>query len=668
VDFPPEVHPVSPGSFNPASVSALLSFVVSAIAAACAFLLGRVPDWDDVRPLAWVAATAALVAGCNFTATLDVAADVYLWTGRLQVAGVALHVWAWHQYLPGWAGRRLTSAHASALWGLLAAGLLALLPGAVYGAAITPRPLPWLGVTYHDPVVTPLGALVYGVIAAYGVWGFWLTFTLGRAGATFPRAHLACTGAILLMAVHDALVVGGVQLPTPYLLDFAFYGPITVLGLLTLRRVGQSATDLRHLNAGLAALVAKRSSDLERSQLALARAERLAALGQFAAGVAHEVNNPAAVVAANLDYLSAELADDPRDRLWTALRDAQAGVGRITGLAHQLLVAGRSASRPETPVAPVHLATALEAALAVARARAGAAITFDAAVPTTLFALAHEDSLVQVLSNLLVNAVQAIPPTRGGKVTVRAEAAGDLVRLVVDDDGVGMSEEALLHLFEPFTSTKPAGHGTGLGLAVSLGLVTGMRGSLRHQSALGKGTSAYLELRRAAAPPAGPEPGQRADPVPPFRARILIVDDDEQVRTSFARMLGRTHDVFVSSGVQPGLEAIEAARFDLILCDVMMPGGGAERFWSELPLRAPWALGRVAFMTGGAATAEARAFLASQPQPVLPKPFDTQAVQGVLADLEVASRRARAPDPSDPPPDPEAEVSAARALGRLRRA
>lgn len=366
---------MSTGPFNPASVSALVSAVVSAIAAACAFLLGRVPDWDDVRPLAWVAASAALVAGCSFTATLDVPTDVHLWTSRVQVAGMALHVWAWHRYLPGWAGRHLTPAHRRALWALLAVGLAALLPGLVYGPAITPRPLPWLGVTYQDPVVTPAGALVFSVLAAYGAWALWLTLSLGRAGATYRWAHLACTGAILAMAGHDALVVSGLDLPTPYLLDFGFYGPITVLGLLTLGRVGQAATDLRHLSSGLAALVARHAAELERSRAALARAERRAA--ELAAGAAPEVVDPA------------------------------------------------------PPPAP--------------------------------------------------------PPS----------------------------------------------------LAV------------------------------------------------PVRARILIVDDDDEVRTSFARMLGRTHDVFVSSGVQAGLEALEAARFDLVLCDVMLSGGGAERLWSELPLGPP---------------------------------------------------------------------------------
>jgi signal transduction histidine kinase len=444
-----------PDPFNPASVSALLSAVVSAIAAACAFLLGRVPDWDDVRPLTWVALTAAATAGCTFAATLDVPTEVYLWTGRLQVTSMALHVVAWHHYLPGWAGRQLSARHRVALRGLVALALLALLPGLVYGEAVTTRPAAWLGVVYHDPVLTPAGVVVYTVIAAFGTYGTFLAAKLGRAGAPFPTAHLACTATILVMALHDALVIGGAPLPTPYLLDFAFYGPITVLGLITIRRVGQSATDLRHLNAGLAGLVARRSSDLEQSQRSLARAERLAALGQFAAGVAHEVNNPAAVAVASLDHLSRELRDDPRADLWSSLRDAQAGVGRIVTLAQQLLVAGRTASGPEEPLAPVHLLTAVEAAVGAVRTPAGREVALGVQVAPALHVLAREASLVQVLTTLLANAVQSIPPDRPGTVSVRAEVAAGRVRLVVEDDGAGMSEEALHHVSSPSAARSP---------------------------------------------------------------------------------------------------------------------------------------------------------------------------------------------------------------------
>lgn len=624
------------GPFNPASVSALLSAVISTIAAACAFLLGRVPDWDDVRPLTYVALTAAAAAGCNFTATLDVPTDVYLWTGRLQVVAIALHVVAWHVYLPGWAGRQLSPRHRAALWALVALALLSLVPGLVYGSEVTPRPAPWLGVTYHDPQVTPAGAIVYAIVAAYGVYGTFLALRLGRAGAPFPVAHAGCTATILVMGLHDALVIAGVPLPTPYLLDFAFYGPITVLGLITLRRVGQSATDLRHLNAGLAGLVARQSSDLDRSEAALARAERLAALGQFASGMAHEVKDPAMVVSASLDLLSHELRDDPRAALWTGLRDAQAGVGRIVTLVEQLQVAGRSASGPDEPLESVQLLDVVEVAVRAARVPPGHEVALGVRVPAALHVLARRGPLVQVLATVVARAVQAIPPERPGTVSIRAEAlASAQVRLVVEDDGEGMSEAALAHAFEPFHAARPAGVGSGLELPVALGLVTAMHGTLHFESEPEHGTRAILELGLAAAPVA-PEAAPVGE-ASPRRARILVIDDDPHVRGSMARLLGRLHDVRVADGVASGLEALAAGDVDLILCDVSMPSGGGERFWSELPLRAPWAMDRVAFMTGGAATPELRTFLAEQPQPILVKPFDGSAVQEVLAEL--AARR-----------------------------
>jgi signal transduction histidine kinase/CheY-like chemotaxis protein len=629
------------GLFNPASVSALLSAVISAIAAACAFLLGRVPDWDDLRPLTWIALTAALASGCNFTATLDVPVEVYAWTGRLQVLAMALHVVSWHVYLVGWGRRPLGSRHRLALRGLAAIGLLALVPGVVYADAVSIRPLAWMGVTYHDPVLTPTGFLVYGVVAVFGAWGCGLSYKFAREGAPFPVAHAICTSVITAMAVHDALVLSGLPLPTPYLVDFAFYGPITMLGLVTITRIGVSATDLRHLSAGLARLVAERSAALQRSEAALARAERLAALGQFAAGVAHEVNNPAAVVASSLEYLAAELGDDPRDGVQAGLREARAGVQRITGIVRQLLVAGRTAGRSEEPVSPVHAASVVEAAVTTARARAGGLVAFDEQVAPGLTVLAHRDSLIQVLSNLAINAAQAYPPGQPGVVTIRGEHRGAQARLVVEDAGVGMSEEALLHVFEPFYSTKPSSMGTGLGMAVSLGLVNGMGGSLRFESALGVGTRAILELGRSTAPEVHAEPAP--PPGEPVRARILVIDDDPEVLTSMARLLGRTHEVRVAGGVWEGLQALGLGEVDLILCDVLMPGGGAERFWAELPLRAAWAPERVAFMTAGAATPESRAFLAGQDRPVLAKPFDQMAVQDVLAELREAGRLGRRP-------------------------
>ncbi len=627
--------------FTPASVAALLSASVSLFSGAGALLLGRAPDWDDAKPLAAVGFTGALVAACNFTATLDVPLAVYAWTGRFQIVAIVLHVAAWFRYLVQWArplgARRLGLLLAP----LLFTGAAALVPGVVYSEAVTLRTVSWLGVVYRDPVLTASGAVALAVLVAYGLAGFVLTWTAGRRGLPFPRTHLAVVAALVAMGAHDGLVIGRPSAPTPSLLDFAFFGPAAVIALITLSRVVATATDLHRLRAGLETAVVERTRALEQSQAALARAERLAALGQFSAGFAHEVNNPAAVIAASLDHLAGALRDDPRDPVWASLQDAQAALGRVTALTRELLVAGRTAHGNKEPLVDVRLGPAADAALKAGRARGVQRVALEASLPPGLTVVGREDAVVQVLSNLVVNAVQAFPEGRSGTVRIGAETTDDRVRIVVADDGEGMSEETLLHVFEPFYGTRAPGTGSGLGLAVSRGLVEQMGGTLRFESAVGKGTRAILELVR------GEQAASAAD-LPaavvrgaPRRARILVVDDDAQVLRAIARFIATEHDVSVAPGLWKGLSALTREPWDLVLCDVMMPMGGGARFWEELLLRAPEVQGRVVFMTGGAATEAAREFLERQPQPILQKPFDLAALQAVIEKLGIDPRARR---------------------------
>ncbi len=118
-------------------------------------------------------------------------------------------------------------------------------------------------------------------------------------------------------------------------------------------------------------------------------------------------------------------------------------------------------------------------------------------------------------------------------------------------------------------------------------------------------------------------------PAPHPRQRLLIVDDESAVLSSLRRLLEPRYGIEVASGVDDALARVEAHTFDLVLCDLMMPGGGGERFYTTLLGRAPAAARRVVFFTGGAVTDAARLFLKSQPQPVLYKPFDAEQLERV---------------------------------------
>jgi CheY-like chemotaxis protein/anti-sigma regulatory factor (Ser/Thr protein kinase) len=308
---------------------------------------------------------------------------------------------------------------------------------------------------------------------------------------------------------------------------------------------------------------------------------------------------------------------------------------RIAVIVRQLLDAGRLAASPESRTA-VPLRKVADGAFSVAHARLGRRVRLTNEVTQDTFVLAGEGVLAQVVVNLVVNAVQAIQDHRtDGHVIVRTELAGDRVRLVVEDNGPGMPPEILRRVFEPFFTTKPFGSGSGLGLAVSRGLVASLGGELRLESTPGQGTRALVELS-AAAPPGEPPRAAHGDRrVKPLH--LLIVDDEEPVRSALRRLLELRYGVELASGVDDALERVQVHRYDVVLCDLMMPAGGGERFYRTLLGFAPELARRVVFLTGGAVTDAARQFLRAQPQPVLTKPLDLDQLAEVAEKLRPAA-------------------------------
>jgi CheY-like chemotaxis protein len=560
--------------FNVASVSALLSAVVSLVGGVGARVLGGAPDWEDVRPLGRVGFTAAAIAACNFPATLDVAPAIHAWSGRVQVLAIALHVAAWYAYLLQW-GSPLSRRARWAIFGtLLGAGALALVPGVVYGDTVTLRPVAWLGVGYHDRQVTATGLAVLAVIAAFGAGGVARLAALRGRGVPFHRTLVVVTTLLLGMGVHDAVVVGGLSAPTPYLLDFGLYGPALAIAVQTLRRVVASAKDLHDLRTGLEVAVFDRTWELEHSQAALVR---------------------------------------------------------------QLGVAGR-AGRGAVPAGPrvdVRVARAVEAALATARARGFREVVLGGQVAPGLTVSGHEEEVFELVETLVLHALEGFRRGEAGAVSVRAEAKGDWVLLTIEDDGAPLSEEALRHAFEPFRGNA---RGSGLLLAVARGLAERMGGELRIEShAPERGVRVAVELARGVPEPSIADlPG--APLAAPRRARILVVDRDPRSLAALARWLAADHEVEAASALREALSALADRSFDLVLCDAALPGGGAERFWEEVLLRAPTMQGRVVFLAGGAEPPAVVAFLARQPRPVVRRPPDRGEVSAALGAAGFVSR------------------------------
>lgn len=234
-------------------------------------------------------------------------------------------------------------------------------------------------------------------------------------------------------------------------------------------------------------------------------AERLVSLGRIAQGVAHELNTPLATIrtlATDMREAIAELERDPsaRARLVTdvdesaaLIRDETIRLGKIT----QALLAGGDLARARVERG-VPLVTVVERAraLVVAGLRGGVRVTIDASVGQ-----AHSDvdpdRLMQVMVNLLQNAVDAMRTGGGSSIVVTAESEGDVVRLFVDDDGPGLDPGIRGRLFEPFATTKPPGEGTGLGLYASYMLARTMGGDVSLENRDERGTRATVTLPRA---------------------------------------------------------------------------------------------------------------------------------------------------------------------------
>jgi PAS domain S-box-containing protein len=317
----------------------------------------------------------------------------------------------------------------------------------------------------------------------------------------------------------------------------------------------------------------------------LRHAEKLEAVGRLAGGVAHDFNN---ILAAILGFAESSLEEAvPGAPLHENQLHIREAAQRARDLVRQILTFGQR-DRPEPK--PVDSATVVGEALALARASIPATVelvpSLDAAAGTVL---ADRTQLHQIVLNLCSNARDAVGPTGRIEVTLSREdagaemaekgefRAGRYVRLRVRDDGVGMDEATRARLFEPYLTTKGRSGGHGLGLAVVHGIVTASGGSLRVQSAVGRGTTFDVYLPRLDVVAA---PIEVAAVAPKGGERILLVDDEPLVRSAHRRVLQSLG--YTVTEAPDGLEALELVRrspgaFDLVFTDQSMPRlGGAE--------------------------------------------------------------------------------------------
>ncbi len=383
-------------------------------------------------------------------------------------------------------------------------------------------------------------------------------------------------------------------------------------------------------------IFARDVTERRKMQEQLMVADRMASIGTLAAGIAHEMNNPLAAVIANLDLADRALSrrvklDEELTELHEEVRDAREAAERVRHIVRDLKLFARVEHESKSHVDVQHvLASSLRMVWNEIRHRARL-VTQYTQVPLVE---ANASRLGQVFLNVLINAAQAIPEGRADANTVRVatstSASGGVI-VEITDTGVGISPANMHRIFTPFFTTKPAGEGTGLGLSICQRIITELGGRLTLQSEPGTGTTVRVELPAAGGAPAQVAPPVRVSIPARRRGRILIVDDEPGITTSVLRLFSPDHDVIASQSADAALTRLrDGERFDIILCDLMMPQMTGMELHQELCTSLPDQAARMVFLTGGAFTSGARGFLEKVDNPRIDKPFDVPALRSLI--------------------------------------
>ncbi len=630
---------------NIAFVLALLSATVALGTASVHYAISRAPGWRASRTFAALALLGTVYSIGNLVfATPEAPASIHRLAIRANYLSANLHAVLWLPWLLGGAEARWREVPAPyrALGAFsVALGAFFAITGLHLGEGEFAVSIPWAGVTYHYARTTLLGQ-VYGyflcgqILLAFGL----LLARIGRGERGLVPIAAGFT-VYLGCAAIEALVANGV-IATLSPADIGFLAVIMPASWVQAQRFVADARRLRDLSGQLAGEVRVRTEERDRAETALRESERLAALGRLAAGVGHEINNPLTYVQGALDRVAVHVeAEGAPPTVREAIADARDGAWRIQKVVEGL----RTYSRRHAERVPLDLRDVARAALKVAQPSIRHAASLETRLDDVPLALGDEPGLVQALVNLLANAAQAVAePGDGGRVRVRtgATATGEPY-LEVEDDGPGIPPEHLARVGEPYFTTRGARGGLGLGLFTTRGIVDAHGGRLELSAASPHGTRARIVLPCAPADatpalaPASDAPQLQAARDGARRSRLLVVDDEPRLLRMLGLLLADEWDVTPAASAEAAVALLDGGGFDVLLCDLMLAGTSGVQLAREIAARDPALRARTVFMTGGAITAEAEAFLARSDVIAVAKPMNFDALRRVLRERLTAA-------------------------------
>jgi PAS domain S-box-containing protein len=376
-------------------------------------------------------------------------------------------------------------------------------------------------------------------------------------------------------------------------------------------------------------------TEQKRSESQHQQAEKLAAMGQLVSGVAHEINNPAAIISGFAQTLLLDDVKPEHREMLQMMYDEATRIGRITA---NLLAFARAGGTQRALVDVNDLARRTFALRSYHLTTLNITVSLDLD-PGEPKIWANGSELQQMVLNLLINAEQALvtvePPRT---ITVRTRADEREARLEIADSGPGIAPEIRAKVFDPFFTTRAEGVGTGLGLSICYGIAREHGGRIWVEAEPGSGARFCVLLPRDQRAEARPAP-----PAAPLgasgRLAVLVVDDETALRNALLRFLNRRG--IQGEGVADGAQALRVLQqrdFDVIISDVRMPGMSGREFLERLRRERADLVGRVVFSTGDSFAPDTVALLEESGLPTITKPLDFAALEQVIR--QVAGRAA----------------------------
>jgi PAS domain S-box-containing protein len=434
-----------------------------------------------------------------------------------------------------------------------------------------------------------------------------------------------------MIAAHDAeiLATGRPRAVEEFLPDLDDYGWSLVVRF-PVSVEGEPPTRIGGFDIDITARK-RAEEELERSREALYQTEKLTALGSLLAGVSHELNNPLSIVVTLSMLLEGQAKGTPLAERASKIRHAAERCAKIV----QTFLAMARQRAPER--VRVEANEVVQGAIDLADyglRTAGIEVSTDLAAGLPPL-WADPDQLHQVVLNLIVNAQQALHDKADERRLSIRTCAGErpcTVIIEIADNGPGIPPEARRRIFDPFFTTKPQGVGTGLGLSFSLGIAEAHGGTIRLCDVAGGGACFVIELPAAAVDHDATAPAveNRVE----TRGRALVVDDEPDLAEALAELLeleGLSVDT-ACSGRQAQL-LIADHNYDVVLSDLRMPDLGGSSLYAWVQRERPHLADRMAFVTGDTLGPAAARFVAGAGRPVLEKPFGTESVRRLLAEL-----------------------------------